>query len=332
MSKFEILTGLPPYGPPALPFPASGERAFREGLVVRFHSEAGDLWIGNFQRGFFESFDFAIDHPDRRQVIVIAGGEGYFVDPQSRRQTHGFGGDISFAQYIEGLNLVLIAGRTEVAAFSADGQGWNSERLSWDGLRHLAVSGSILNGEAWSPVSSAWFPFALNLRNGVSCDAIYPREMATALQFRPAEPRTPSGAKPTSKARTIRPLRELTQHETNLIAHNLREVGSTKPIGYLPLDAVRRFLRAEPEDVARVAEDRGLSATILSKDECCIKSGALYVYDSAALSQLLARNAVLLGETELPAEPESFVRAIAAHWFERDKPIMSLIRAAFGET
>jgi hypothetical protein len=331
MRNFEILPGLPPYGPPPLPFPASGERAFREGLVVRFHSEAGDPWIGNFQRGS-ESFDFVVDHPDRRQLIVIAGGEGYFVDPESRRQTHGFGGDINFAQRIESLSLVLIANRAEVAAFSADGRGWNSERLSWDGLRHLAVSGSILNGEAWSPVSSAWHPFALNLRNGVSCDAIYPKEMATAIPIRPTKTRTSSAVEPASDPQGNQPASEQMLGEMAQILSSLREVGPTKPIGCLPLDTVRRFLRAEPKDVARIAENRGLSATILSKDECCIKSGALYVYDSAALSQLLARNAVLLGETELPAEPESFVRAIAAHWFERDEPIMSLIRAAFGET
>jgi hypothetical protein len=117
MNKFEILAGLPPYGPAALPFPESGERAFREGLVVRFRNEEGDSWIGNFQRGYLESFDFIVDHPDGRQAIVIAGGEGYFVDLRSRRQTHGFGGDISFAQRIENLDLLLIAGLTQVAAY-----------------------------------------------------------------------------------------------------------------------------------------------------------------------------------------------------------------------
>jgi hypothetical protein len=115
------------------------------------------------------------------------------------------------------------------------------------------------------------------------------------------------------------------------ILRHLREAGRTKPIGYLPLNTIRKFLDAKPEDVARVAEGRGLSPVIFGTDECCIESGALYVYERASLSQLLAENPALLRQAELPAEPESFVRAIAAHWFERDEPIMNLIRAAFGE-
>src|SRR5271165_588214 len=53
MSSFEILNGLPPYGPAALPFPEAGRGAFREGLIVRFHGVAGDSWVGNFQKGFY---------------------------------------------------------------------------------------------------------------------------------------------------------------------------------------------------------------------------------------------------------------------------------------
>jgi len=188
MSCFEVLYGLPPCGPAALPFPEYGRGAFREGLAVRFHGAAGDSWVGNFQKGFSGGFDFVIGHPDRRHVIVIAGGAGYFVDPDLRRQTHTFGGGINFAHHVPNLNIVLIGDGTHLGAFSADGSGWNSERISWDGMRNIAVGRTILRGEAWSPISGRWHPFALDLLTGKSSEAIYGREMATAVQISPARP------------------------------------------------------------------------------------------------------------------------------------------------
>jgi len=188
MSNFEVLDGLPPYGPTALPFPEDGREAFREGLVVRFHEAGGESWVGNFQKDFSGGFDFVIGHPDRRHVIVIAGGAGYFVDPELRRQTHMFGGGIKFAQHVANLNIVIIGDDTRIGAFSADGSGWSSERISWDGMRNIAVDGTILRGEAWSPISNCWHPFELDLLTGKSSDAVYGREMAAAVQISPAKP------------------------------------------------------------------------------------------------------------------------------------------------
>jgi hypothetical protein len=183
--KFEVLDGLPPYGPAPLPFPESGYGAFREGLVVRFHQAAGGIWTGNFQRPSSGGYDCVIGHPDHQQVIVIAGGQGYFVDPELRRQTHKFGGAVSFAQHVPDLNVVLIGDATSFAAFSADGLGWNSERISWGGVRNIVVGNVTLCGEAWSPVSENWHPFELDLLTGRSNGAIYENEIKAAVRISP---------------------------------------------------------------------------------------------------------------------------------------------------
>jgi hypothetical protein len=49
MRHFEVLTGLPPYGPPAERFSATGQGTHREGFVVRFTDSRGRQWVGNFQ-------------------------------------------------------------------------------------------------------------------------------------------------------------------------------------------------------------------------------------------------------------------------------------------
>lgn len=185
MSRFEILDGLPPYGAAALPFPEDGRGAFREGLVVQFHQGDGAAWVGNFQRGFSQGSDYVIDHPDGHQVIVIAGGAGYIVDPDSQRQTHSFGAGINFAQQVPSLNLVVIGDGIRLAAFCAGGVGWDSDRISWDGMRGIAITGSVLRGEAWSPISDAWHPFEVDLLTGKSRGAVYPEQMAGAVRIGP---------------------------------------------------------------------------------------------------------------------------------------------------
>jgi hypothetical protein len=48
INAFDILLGLPPYGPMAPSFPEHGRGLFSEGLVVRFTPFGRNAWIGNF--------------------------------------------------------------------------------------------------------------------------------------------------------------------------------------------------------------------------------------------------------------------------------------------
>jgi len=174
MYRFEFLDGLPPYGPAAIPFPQDGRGAFREGVVIRFHGADGTSWVGNFQRGSSQGFDCAVDHPDHHLVIVVAGGKGYVVDPDLKRQTHSFGGGIDFVRQVPSLNIVVISDGIRLAAFCARGIAWSSDRISWDGIRNIAITGSTLRGEAWSPIPPAWHPFEVDLLTGESRGAVYP--------------------------------------------------------------------------------------------------------------------------------------------------------------
>jgi len=184
---FEILPGLPPYGPAAEPFPEDGRQAYREGLVIRFRPRGNPSWVGNFQRGW-SVFNSVVLHPDQYQVIVVAGGAGYIVDPGSRRQMHQFGlsGSSSFLQSLPELNLVVFGEGLRIAACLACNTAWCTERISWDGMRNITVTASTLRGEAWSPVSDRWHPFEVDLLTGKTSEAIYPREMANAIRIAPS--------------------------------------------------------------------------------------------------------------------------------------------------
>ena len=47
-----------------------------------------------------------------------------------------------------------------------DGMQWTSKRISWDGFRDIAVSGSVLTRQAWDAVHDIWRAFRLDLETG----------------------------------------------------------------------------------------------------------------------------------------------------------------------
>jgi hypothetical protein len=124
---------------------------------------------------------------------------------------------------------------------------------------------------------------------------------------------------------------ELTLGEQANILRNLIEVGSTKSIGYLPLCTIRDFLGKDVRILAKEAINRGMSAIIVGPNECCIKSGALYVYNDSMLSNVLTSNLPLLRAAGCPMTPARFVRHIAATWFDANERIIPVIKSAFGD-
>jgi hypothetical protein len=111
---------------------------------------------------------------------------------------------------------------------------------------------------------------------------------------------------------------------------SLLEVGPSKPVGYLPLSAIKTA-RSSPEIVAMSALADGLAAIEFAPGACCIESGALYVYDRAALNALLRERAAAATAAGLPLQADAFVARIAAFWFDRNHPARPIIAAAFGE-
>jgi hypothetical protein len=176
MTPFDILPGLPPYGPSALPFPEKGRGSFSEGLVVKFSPSNKDAWVGNFQRGLTGP-DMVLEHPDQRHMIVIAGGVGYIIDPETAKQTHQLSGFIKHVISAPELGAVVLGDDLQFESLRAEGFWWQSGRISWDGFRKIAKSGTILTGESYSAIDQVWSPFVLDLTSGVSAGGSYSADM-----------------------------------------------------------------------------------------------------------------------------------------------------------
>jgi hypothetical protein len=183
MMRFEVLPGLPPYGPMAVSFTKNGATEHREGLVVRFYPKGSDPWVGNFLGGT-TAYTVVLDHPNGPDVIIIAQGDVSIIDPERRTIHDWTAPDITAVIPVPSLRLVVFQGLTDFTAFGTDGPGWRSPRISWDGFRNIEVCETELLGEAYTPNGDDWAPFRLDLLTGHCTDGIYAQEMARAVPVR----------------------------------------------------------------------------------------------------------------------------------------------------
>jgi hypothetical protein len=163
-NNFEILPGLPAHGELPLQFSSTGMGMHSEGFVVQFFPLNASSWIGNFQRGLTK-LDYVLDHPNGEAVIVVAGGECYVVDLKGKQSIENFGGDFVSAIEVPNKPLIVFESFVDFERVGPKGRIWRSNRISWDGMRNIAIKGDELVGEAWS-YEDIWKPFRLNLDTG----------------------------------------------------------------------------------------------------------------------------------------------------------------------
>lgn len=99
------------------------------------------------------------------------------------------------------------------------------------------------------------------------------------------------------------------------IFDDLYGVGPEKPMGYLPINTIRRYGQL-PESVAEVSERRGLS-TLQIDDDYNVPGGSLYVYDELALAHFLEQHADVLARYEWPSGSGDFVERVAFEMVDR---------------
>ena len=169
--KFEVLPGLPAYGPPALPFSATGMGTHSEGYVVRFWPTSGAPWTGNFQPGGTSLYDVLM-HPNGNWVVVVSGGGVYIVDPDTQQLADSLPGWYESMHVVEPLNSLLFSTLCDVSLLGQSGLTWRSRRLAWDGLRITAIDGATAHGSA-DHYDGSVHDFAINLTDGTASGGSY---------------------------------------------------------------------------------------------------------------------------------------------------------------
>ena len=62
--------------------------------------------------------------------------------------------------------LLLFVGHHSILAWGCDGQAWESEKLSDEGVTITEVAAGILRGAGWEMIRDREKPFAIDLRSG----------------------------------------------------------------------------------------------------------------------------------------------------------------------
>lgn len=166
-----ILSGLPTSGPLAVPFPAEWGRLAREGLVVEFETEV-DAWTGNFRPGL-GGIRFVAPHPNKRDIVVIAKGDLWIVDPMKHTAARALPAIDAAFEVHDPEGWVFSRQSLAFARLGPAGLLWHTRRLSWDGFDQINVTQRELSGMAWSPVDDKWHPFRVDLRTGKSIGGSY---------------------------------------------------------------------------------------------------------------------------------------------------------------
>lgn len=162
---FRILPGLPADGPPPKQFTYGDKRTHSEGVVVEFSPPSTASWVGNFQRGI-GSYSGAVTHPNAHDVIVVAGGEGYVVDPQTAALKATFGGGICGLWMADSRLVILDDSGIRFSALAEHGWRWHTQRVSWDGFDNVTLDRERLLGQAWNAIDQCWQPFSIDLATG----------------------------------------------------------------------------------------------------------------------------------------------------------------------
>jgi hypothetical protein len=106
--------------------------------------------------------------PRPEELCAVAGGYAYLIDAAAPERFTM----VAYRPVLEILpvaaeGLLLFVGHRSILAWGREGQAWESEKLSDEGLTITEVENGVLRGTGWEMRTDQEKPFALDLRRGI---------------------------------------------------------------------------------------------------------------------------------------------------------------------
>jgi len=110
--------------------------------------------------------------PRKDEICAVSGGYAYMIDTAAPENFTM----IPFRPVMEirpvvAQNLLLFISHQAILGWGADGQAWESEKLSDEGIKITDIAGGILQGTGWDRKTDRETRFALDLPTGVRMPA-----------------------------------------------------------------------------------------------------------------------------------------------------------------
>lgn len=151
-------------------YPQAVEEVERGALQIYFRAQpATEMAMATFALGFA---DPSMPHgvwscPNPQQMCAIAGGYAYVVEvdrPEKWMQIPYR--PVTWVGAAPEHKLLLFASFHRLWALGVDGKAWETDRLSWEGLRVTAIEGRYLRGFGWDLETDTEFQFTVDLATG----------------------------------------------------------------------------------------------------------------------------------------------------------------------
>ncbi len=170
----EVLTA-PPLITPARQFTypqqiAGEEDALARGaLFLQIRPATGGTFLATCALGFKDpsmpTAVLACPNPD--ELCALAGGYAYLIDTtHPERSTHLPLKPITEARALAEHSLLLFSGFHTLLAWGRDGFLWQTQRLTWEGLRITSIEGNQLHGIGWNLPTDKDLSFTVDLTTG----------------------------------------------------------------------------------------------------------------------------------------------------------------------
>lgn len=169
------MEALPTYGPMYIPVTENEETFYSEGFSVRFYKSDGTDWVANFKPGW-TNLKIIYELKDTSNLLVIAGGICYLMNPNETKPVSVFGDFFSTVLQVQDGRIVL-QNQTDLTIIETDGNHWDSERISWDGLKDLKLENNIVIGLSCDPMNEAdeWVNFTYDIDTKLLTGGSYKR-------------------------------------------------------------------------------------------------------------------------------------------------------------
>lgn len=150
--------------------------------MVEFKTERGS-WVGNFKPGI-GGINLAGVHPNKRDAVVVAAGDLWVVNPETRAAARVLSALDAALETREPDGWVFSRYGFALARFGPEGLIWHTRRLSSGGFGKLAIAQGQVRGVAEASYDGRSRYFRVDLATGESTQRTAGSKRAEAFQIR----------------------------------------------------------------------------------------------------------------------------------------------------
>lgn len=139
-------------------------------VLVRPEGEDAQLFLATCALGFRDPAapTGLWSAPNPREICAVAGGYAYLIDTAAPERFLMIRyRPVLAVRPVAAEGLLLFASHRSILAWGRDGEVWESEKLSDEGVTITGAEGGVLRGTGWEMRTDKETAFALDLRTGL---------------------------------------------------------------------------------------------------------------------------------------------------------------------